>query len=110
MNANTNSHKGMSGAMAEAQGRASLGAPKGTVLELDINALRAGLEAFTPPKKYTATEIVRELFPVLETKRKEGASPEQLAEVLRENSWIVTAQTLKTLMSKVRKERRAQRA
>ncbi|WP_244219946.1 hypothetical protein [Paraburkholderia terricola] len=106
MNMNGN---GKHGPMGEVMSRARGDSSKRALNELDINALRSGLEAFTPPKRYTAIEIVRVLFPLLETKRKEGASPEQLAEVLGENNWEVSVQTLKTLMSKVRKERSDQR-
>ncbi len=72
--------------------------------ELNIDALKASLEDYEPPKKYTTTEIVRALFPLLDAKRKAGASPEQLADVLQKNGCDITAQTLKTLMSKIRKE------
>lgn len=102
MNMNGN---GKHGAMGEVMSSARGDRSKGAGSELDINALRSGLEAFAPPKRYTVIEIVRELFPVLEAKRNEGASFEQLADVLGANNWAVSVQTLKTLMSKVRKER-----
>lgn len=72
--------------------------------ELNIDVLKASLESYEPPKRYTTIEIVRELFQLLDVKRKAGASFEQLADVLRENGCEITAQTLKTLMSKLRKE------
>lgn len=101
MNMNGN---GMHGAMGDAISSARGDRSKDAVSELDINALRSGLEAFRPPKRYTVIEIVRELFPVLEAKRNEGASFEQLAELLNKNRLEIAAQTLKTQMSIVRRE------
>ncbi|NAX10171.1 hypothetical protein C1W90_04790 [Burkholderia pseudomallei] len=101
MNMNGN---GTDGAMGEAISSARGGRSMGAISELDINALRSGLEAFRPPKRYTVIEIVRELFPVLEAKRNEGASFEQLTDLLNKNRLEIAAQTLKTQMSIVRRE------
>ncbi|WP_369053180.1 hypothetical protein [Burkholderia gladioli] len=101
MNMNGN---GKHGAMGEVMSSARGDNSKRAVNGLDINVLRASLEAFTPPKKYTVIEIVRELFHVLEAKRNEGASFEQLAELLKRDHLEIGAQTLKTQMSIVRRE------
>ena len=90
--------------MSEALARSRDNRKNRVVGELNIDALKASLEGYEPPKRYTTIEIVRELFPLLDGKRKAGASPEQLADVLHKNGCEITAQTLKTLMSKIRKE------
>ncbi|RDU94951.1 hypothetical protein [Trinickia dinghuensis] len=101
MNMNGNAgHAPMGETMSSARGDSS----KRAVGEVDINALRSGLQAFRPPKRYTVIEVVRELFPVLEAKRNEGASFEQLVELLNKNRLEIAAQTLKTQMSIVRRE------
>ncbi|AXV70367.1 hypothetical protein CJO74_14365 [Ralstonia solanacearum] len=90
--------------VAEALVQISASALKNTEREPDLDALKTAVRAYVPPKKYTAADIVRALFPDLEAKRKEGASPEQLSGLLSENGWTIPAQTLKTLMSTVRRE------
>ncbi|WP_080409370.1 hypothetical protein [Burkholderia ubonensis] len=105
---NTNAKTGIvsetESSMSEALARSPDNRKNRVVGELDIDALKASLESYEPPKRYTTIEIVRELFPLLDAKRKAGASPDQLADVLHENGCEITAQTLKTLMSKIRKE------
>ncbi|NWK43321.1 hypothetical protein [Ralstonia pickettii] len=102
MNESTAS-KGRMG-MAEVLAQVGANNSKDTHGEPDLDALKAAVRAYAPPKKYTAADIVRALFPDLEAKRKEGASPEQLSGLLSENGWAIPAQTLKTLMSTVRRE------
>lgn len=77
---------------------------KKSVDQPDIDALKAAVLAYVPPKKHTAIDVVRELFPVLEEKRKDGASYEGLAELLSGKGWETSVHTLKTLMSNVRRE------
>ena len=60
---------------------------KKSVDQPDIDALKAAVLAYVPPKKHTAIDVVRELFPVLEEKRKDGASYEGLAELLSGKGW-----------------------
>jgi hypothetical protein len=71
---------------------------------IDIESLKAKLRQYEPRKDLSKLDVVRELFDILEEKRKEGASSADLAQYLSEVGWDVSEATLKTLMSKVRRE------
>lgn len=106
MNINVNENFGTANrvSMNDALTQANQGIQKSNAGQPDIDALKAAVLAYVPPKKHTAIDVVRELFPVLEEKRKEGASYEGLAELLSGKGWETSVQTLKTLMSNVRRE------
>lgn len=60
--------------------------------------------AHEPQVKMTHLDFVRGLFEALEVKRKEGATYEELAALLKDDL-DVTEATLKTMMSKIRVEK-----
>lgn len=94
----------MGEAVALGQRHASETPDKKGVGKIDIEALKATLRQYEPHKELSKLDVVRELFDILEEKRKAGATPADLAQYLSAIGWEVSESTLKTLMSKVRRE------
>jgi hypothetical protein len=94
----------MGEAVARGQRHASETPDKKGVGKVDIEALKAKLREYQPSKELSKLDVIRELFDILEEKRKAGATPVDLAQYLSAIGWEVSEATLKTLMSKVRRE------
>jgi hypothetical protein len=74
-----------------------------------LEMMRAKIEAYQPESKMTNLDYVREMFELLEKKLSAGANYAVLAELMKGPHIDVKDGTLKTMMSKIRAERRVPR-
>lgn len=84
-------------------------APVGETLKTSrdtLEAMRAKLQAYQPDSKMSNLDYVREMFDLLEEKLGEGAKYAVLAELMKGPDFDVKEGTLKTMMSKIRAERK----
>lgn len=73
-----------------------------------LAAMRAALQAYEPESKMSNLDYVREMFDLLEEKLKKDATYSKLAELMKGAGIDIKEGTLKTMMSKVRAERKVQ--
>lgn len=73
-----------------------------------LEAMRAALQAYEPESKMSNLDYVREMFDLLEEKLKKDATYSKLAELMKGAGIDIKDGTLKTMMSKVRAERKVQ--
>ncbi|KVN17519.1 hypothetical protein WT08_00030 [Burkholderia sp. MSMB1552] len=73
-----------------------------------LEAMRAALQAYEPESKMSNLDYVREMFDLLEEKLKKGATYSKLSELLKGAGIDIKDGTLKTMMSKIRAERKVQ--
>jgi hypothetical protein len=71
-----------------------------------LEMMRAKIAAYQPESKMTNLDYVREMFDLLKEKLKAGASYAALAALLKNPDFDVNEGTLKTMMSKIRAERK----
>ncbi|MFC5431367.1 hypothetical protein ACFPTO_21560 [Paraburkholderia denitrificans] len=73
-----------------------------------LESMRAALQAYEPEAKMSNLDYVREMFDLLEKKLKADAKYAKLAELMKEAGIDVKDSALKTMMSKIRAERKVQ--
>ncbi|CAJ3454491.1 Uncharacterised protein [Burkholderia pseudomallei] len=73
-----------------------------------LEAMRAALQAYEPESKMSNLDYVREMFDLLEEKLKKDAPYSKLAELMKGAGIDIKDGTLKTMMSKIRAERKVQ--
>ena len=71
-----------------------------------LQTMLAKLSAYQPESKMANLDYVREMFDPLEEKLKADASYAELATLLKNPDFNVKDSTLKTMMSKIRRERK----
>lgn len=71
-----------------------------------LEAMRAALQAYEPESKMSNLDYVREMFDLLEEKLKKDATYSKLAELMKGAGIDIKDGTLKTMMSKIRAERK----
>jgi hypothetical protein len=71
-----------------------------------LEIMRAKIAAYQPEAKMTNLDYVREIFDLLEEKLSKGANYAVLAELMKGPHFDVKDGTLKTMMSKIRAERK----
>lgn len=71
-----------------------------------LEMMRAKIAAYQPDAKMTNLDYVREMFDLLEEKLSAGAKYAKLAELMKSPDFDVKDGTLKTMMSKIRTERK----
>lgn len=100
----------MSQALSGAQATAgeTLASDASTSSRNILQAMRAALQAYEPESKMSNLDYVREMFDLLEEKLKKNATYSKLAELMKGVGIDIKEGTLKTMMSKIRAERKVQ--
>ncbi|MDR5814983.1 hypothetical protein QCE62_15480 [Caballeronia sp. LZ033] len=75
-----------------------------------LEMLRAKMQEYQPKRAMSNLDIIREIFDLLDEKLKAGGKYEELVELMKSPDFDIKAGTLKTMMSKIRAERRIERA